>query len=783
MNHNKYAKHIIFLIFFIIFVVSFKKTVYAESETPKNVLILHSKGKENSFSEGIKSMDWENDIISSIDSDIINSKKNINVTIEYMDCNSSPLNEYSQELYNLYKYKFQNTKFDAVITLDDNAFDFALNFVLKYGKNLFPNTPVVFGGITYFDKSVLNDHPLITGITKNPDVKNTIDVALKLTPNAKQVFVITNKTVEGINHKNLVNDLAPLYKDRVNFLFSDEEDILKLKEEINKLPKDTIIYFSADFKNDNGRPLTMVDTVDFLFKDCNIPVYSRAYLSNVNQSIGGVITDGSNYGESIGNLALRILDGEKASDIPITEDTSHRYEFNYTQLKKFGIDLTSLPEGSVIINKPEESFSIDKRRALTGLVILLFAAGLGVLLLCINIYKRRFAEKLLSDNESLLNTLINATPDIIYFKDHEDRLAEVNNAALKLLHINKSSNLSLTSKELLETIESNDKKAWEKGSIYRSEEVIWNEDEQSDKIYDTLRVPLFNADGTRKGLVVLGRDITENRLNEENEKLIRELRHYDTLKTNFFSNISHELRTPLNIIFSALQVIELKNNMDIEKYTSIMKQNCYRLLRIISNLIDITKIDAGHFFTHFQNNDIVSVVENIVMSVVDYIENKNISITFDTEVEEKIMAFDLDAMERIILNLLSNAVKFTPGGGSIEVNIYDKIDSIVISVKDTGIGIPTENQAYIFQKFVQVDKSLSRNREGSGIGLSLIKELVAMHNGTIELESVLGKESEFKIELPVRLLPEDENSAEPGNFTDNNNVEKIKIEFSDIYNL
>ncbi|MBC2581311.1 ATP-binding protein [Clostridium sp. DJ247] len=798
MNHSKYIIQGILLIFFITLVIFFQRPVYAESETQKNVLILQSKGNQNSFVDGTEAIGWENEIISSINSEFIKSKKNINVCIEYMDSNSNSLNDYSQQLYNLYKYKFQNTKFDAVITLDNNSFNFAFNFMIKYGNNLFPNTPVVFGGVTYLDKSILNGHPLFTGITKNPDIKNTLDVALKLHPNTKQIFVITDKTAEGITQKNLIKSLVPLYKNKVNFLFSDEGDILKLKKEINNLPKDTVIYFSADFKDNNGKPISRITASDMIFKDYPTPMYSRMYLDINKQSIGGVITNGSDYGKSIGNLTLRILSGEKASNIPVTEDTSHRYEFNYIQLKKFHIDLKALPKGSVIVNEPPKSFYIDKRQALYIFIIISSLAVLGAIFLYLNIYKRKLAERLLSDNESLLSTLINSTPDIIYFKNHEDKFLEVNDATLKLLNVRKKdyknkyihelTNVSLSSKKLLENFESNDKKAWEKGLIYRSEEVIWDKKEKINKIYDTLRIPLFNDDGTRKGLVLLGRDITEHKQNEENEKLIKDLRYYDKLKTNFFSNISHELRTPLNLIFSALQVIELKNGIakaedkSSEKYTAIMRQNCYRLLRIINNLIDITKIDAGHFSTHFQNNDIVNVVENIVQSVVDYVESKGISITFDTEIEEKVMAFDLDAMERIILNLLSNAIKFTPSGGSIEVKIYDKINSVVISVKDTGIGIPIEKQSSIFEKFVQVDKSLSRNREGSGIGLSLIKELIAIHNGTIGLESDIDKGSEFKVELPVNILPKDESNLELSTFESDTKVEKIKIEFSDIYN-
>lgn len=315
MNHNKYTKQGVFLVFFIAFTIFFQKTVYAESETQKNVLILDSNDNESSIANGTETIDWQNSIISSINSTFIKSKKNIDVSIQYMDYNNNFQDTYSQQLYNLYKVKYQNTKFDAVITLDD-VNDSAFKFMLKYGNDLFPNTPVVFGGVYSYAKSMLNGNPLFTGITKNSDTKSTIDIALKLHPNTKQIFVITDKTPEGIFQKNLIENLIPLYKSKVKFLFSDEEDILKLKKEINNLPKDTVIYFNKGFKysNDNKQAL------DILFKDCNIPMYSKMYVSlDFNkQSIGGMITYGEGYGKSIGNLALRILNGEKPSNIPVT---------------------------------------------------------------------------------------------------------------------------------------------------------------------------------------------------------------------------------------------------------------------------------------------------------------------------------------------------------------------------------------------------------------------------------------------------------------------------------
>lgn len=297
----------------------------------------------------------------------------------------------------------------------------------------------------------------------------------------------------------------------------------------------------------------------------------------------------------------------------------------------------------------------------------------------------------------------------------------------------------------------------------------------------------FYSQGTLLQIVIC-RDTSERRKAENNIRLLNEAMEYDKVKTEFFANISHELRTPINVIYGALQLVDYYNeNIDEEKrndiinrYNKIMKQNCYRLLRLVNNLIDITKIDAGYYQMHMKNYNIVSVVEDITLSVVDYVAQKNITLEFDTEVEEKYLACDADKIERIILNLLSNAVKFTPSGGKITVNIDDKGDFIDISIKDSGIGIPEDNLQIIFERFRQVDKSLTRSNEGSGIGLSLVKSLVEMHGGTIKVKSIWGQGSEFIVSLPVVLKEEEE--VEEIAVTTESKVHTTNIEFSDIYN-
>lgn len=279
----------------------------------------------------------------------------------------------------------------------------------------------------------------------------------------------------------------------------------------------------------------------------------------------------------------------------------------------------------------------------------------------------------------------------------------------------------------------------------------------------------------------------------ESEKSIKEqvecMEKNMKTKEDIFASVSHEFKTPLNLIVSSNQLIEfyLKNDLltankeKALKSINIIKQNCYRFTKLINNILDMSKIDSGFLKLNLSNENIVSVIENIVDSVSEYIKLKGLSITFDTNTEENIIACDPEKIERVILNLISNSIKFTDSGGSIFINIIDKGYIVEIEVKDTGIGIDAEYLDRIFKRFHQIDTSLSRNAEGTGIGLSLVKSLVELHGGNISAHSEVGKGSVFKIELPVNTL-EDAGTALMKDFT-NNKIEMINIEFSDIHSI
>ncbi|WP_270520014.1 sensor histidine kinase, partial [Paraclostridium sordellii] len=288
--------------------------------------------------------------------------------------------------------------------------------------------------------------------------------------------------------------------------------------------------------------------------------------------------------------------------------------------------------------------------------------------------------------------------------------------------------------------------------------------------------------------VVTFTDVTEKDRMEKYKIEYEKMKDHEKVKSEFFANISHELRTPLNIFYSTVQLLDIKLNNNEEefrksynKYRSSLRLNCQRMLRLINNIVDITKIDVGYTKPNIVNCDIVKLVEAITMSVIIYARQKGINIIFDTDVEELIIKCDPEMIERAVLNLLSNSIKFTKPNGNIFVSIYVNKEWVQIIFEDDGVGIPIHMQDLVFERFVQADKSLNRMNEGSGIGLSIVKSIIELNEGEIYLESDGENGTEFEILLPNKKLLGDDLIDKEIEYTID--MQKIELELSDIYEL
>jgi signal transduction histidine kinase len=285
-----------------------------------------------------------------------------------------------------------------------------------------------------------------------------------------------------------------------------------------------------------------------------------------------------------------------------------------------------------------------------------------------------------------------------------------------------------------------------------------------------------------KFLISMIFDVTEKVNNKRNEKEM--LASIIKMKDEFMYNISHEFKTPLNVIISAVQALEIicKDEVSDRAMTFIkkIKQNCLREIRMVNNLLDITKINNGYAKFDKTNIDIVEVTQYIVKTIHPYSQQKKICIEFLSDLENEIIAIDEEKYKRVLLNLISNSIKFTQKGKNIFIKVFKESNMICIQVKDEGIGIPKDKYDLIFECFGQVDTSLTRKAEGTGAGLHLVKMFVEGMDGDITLKSEEGIGSIFTLRFPSTKIKESPDNV-CKRVDKNSLIEAICVEFSDIY--
>jgi len=255
-------------------------------------------------------------------------------------------------------------------------------------------------------------------------------------------------------------------------------------------------------------------------------------------------------------------------------------------------------------------------------------------------------------------------------------------------------------------------------------------------------------------------------------------------KDEYFSFLSHEFKTPLTVINSAVQAMETicadELSEKSRKYISKIRQNVFRQLKLVNNILDIARAESDKIALNEKNIDIVSLTGAIVESVMLYAQEKEIELSFITDISSKTITIDDEKYERIILNLLSNAIKYTPKGKRVCVRLYLNRDRVYVEVRDEGIGIPQSKQKVIFEPFGQVENSLTRNAGGTGIGLTFVKFLLERMDGEIFLESEEGKGSTFTVSFPDRLTIHTGECEAEYEKTDSRLFYLADIEFSDL---
>ena len=288
--------------------------------------------------------------------------------------------------------------------------------------------------------------------------------------------------------------------------------------------------------------------------------------------------------------------------------------------------------------------------------------------------------------------------------------------------------------------------------------------------------PIKNEKNQPIASYIILTDITNRTNDVMNRKETRE---------KFFSFVSHEIKNPVNMILATMQLIEKKVEQnvydeDILRHVDLVRRNSFRIMKIVNDLSSKSKIELGYLDFNPSNEDIVCFIEEICESVRDFVNINDMNIIFDTDEEELVVGFDCEKVEKIVINLISNSLKFRKKeGGVILVSLTHDDDFVYISVKDNGIGISEENMKRIFTIYERVKDERSIVKEGTGIGLSLVRSFAELHNGSVSVQSEVGKGTEFIVKIANTIVNEDKNTKYH-HLTKEERRQKMAVAFSDI---
>ncbi|MCD4701664.1 MAG: PAS domain-containing protein, partial [Candidatus Aegiribacteria sp.] len=392
---------------------AFPQSAIHESEAPC-VLILHS------YHPGFI---WTENISAGLRSTLDEADFNIYLHIEYMDTKIYLPEIIFPQLEQLYRIKYKDKHIDLIITTDDNA----LNFLLPRRDLLFPGVPIIFCGLNNYTKSRMESIPGITGVAEAMDLSGTIELALDLHPGTRYVAVVNDSTPTGIRNQENFRNTAPTFADRIEFIELFNLTTEELMESLHALPEETVVLLLSFYRDQAGRAFSYQDYTMLVTENCDSPVYTAWDMFVGHGVIGGIVTSSKLQGEHAAQLALRVLTGESADDIPVLIESPNVPMFDYDVMQSFGISISDLPPGRVVINEPVSLYYQYKTFIWMAVAFVLLQSAL-ILALTANVLRRRRAERHLRQSEARYRGIVEDQTELICRNLPDDTLTFVNDA-------------------------------------------------------------------------------------------------------------------------------------------------------------------------------------------------------------------------------------------------------------------------------------------------------------------------------------------------------------------
>ncbi|MBN2164238.1 MAG: response regulator [Pontiellaceae bacterium] len=682
----------------------------------------------------------------------------VQMHVEFIDTKRIQTSEYFAELSKLMQMKYGQLPLDLVVATDDNA----LNFVQEHRKEIFPQASVVFCGVNYFQTERLHELPQTTGVNEEIDAQATIDLMLKLHPGTKRIFVVNDTTTTGKVIQPKLESIGLQYEGRVEFRYLQTLTLQQIEETLSKLESGDLVLLTLMLRDSSGRMYEYDESARRICAASPVPVYGVWDFNLKFGIVGGKLASGYYQGLTAGKLAVRILKGEAAVSIaPIMQSPNH-YMFDWVPMQRFGIAESSLPEGSIIMNRPE--FFHEKYRTQIFIAAVLFVVMVLLLLLLwshlLKTRQREFKFRSLSEN---LRITLQAIGDAVIVTDENAVITRVNPTAVVLTGYPEDELIGQSFIDRVHLMDVDSRQPVNKPirrSIASEEEHPldgeWLLMDHSDveRRVSCVAAVIRDASGTVTGMILIMRDITEQ------FQVLTQLHQSQKMDSvgQLAGGIAHDFNNMLLAILGAAELLDevVAEDEDAKGLLQIIEEASMRASDLTKKLLAFSR-KGMQTSTPVDMHQVIGETISLLKCSID----KRVRIETRLDAEQSMIVGDPSQLQNALLNLGINARDAMPDGGTLTIatsNIdlddvfcqaspFDLLPGahLEVTISDTGHGMAPETLGRIFEPFFTT-KDVGK---GTGLGLAAVYGAIKAHQGAIHAYSELGEGTVFRIYLSV----------------------------------
>ncbi|MGM0451874.1 MAG: ATP-binding protein [Thermodesulfobacteriota bacterium] len=696
---------------------------------------------------------WTDRMVSSITSKFSGILPRENINIEYMDSRKREDKQYYERLFQLYRLKYQDAedRVDVIISTDDNAFQ----FIQQYRDSLFPDIPVVFSGVNFYDPAAAaKDAPrYYTGVIESDAIRQNLDLIQTLHPDTRRIVILADQSRIGRSLSRVTRRVIESRRGKGPKLELWNDYALEtMFEKLGNLSKGTVVFLNAIQFGSRGQYFSYTDDLPRLSRICPVPIYGQWGVTLGNGVVGGFLNDAARHGGNAAKLAIRILKGEKPSEIPVRK-AQYAPAFDYRQLQRFGIKKSRLPENSHIINEPVSFYKMHH-----GVIWAIGAVIAGlfgfVVVLLINVRRRKASETALRTSEEKYKRFFEEDLTGDFLADAHGRLTDCNPAFARMLGF----------RSIIEPLGYSFREMLEKPADY---ETIMDLLAGQDNIYG-YELSLIGKNGRPVSVIAnIGASRDADGGIVEIKGYLFDLTHHKQLEVQLRQSqkmealgrlaggVAHDFNNLITAVigYSEMALLKLPDDNPSKQYFEIIYDAGSKASALTAQLLAFSRKQEMEL-APVHAGELVENMAKIIQSLI----SDDVALDLRIDWNSRDINADAGQIEQVLLNLALNAKEAMPEGGTLviearEVNLDESYADIhedvvpgpyiLLRVSDTGIGMNRDIREQAFEPFFTTKQS------GTGLGLATIHGIVKQHRGHIFIYSTAGQGTTISIYFPV----------------------------------